>query len=344
MTHRLLFNPLRMPTVVLAYALLCVARPAAAQTNELLTPLLTASVNGKGEPTAYQGWPLLLSIGCAHPEAFQPSTNVFTIGSTNLPWTNYLQITVTDPTGSPLSWPFQFIRPPANTLVLSSDDFIEVGLHLTPEQTALLPTNHYTVTVVLDSRATTDPTTWQGFADSVPVEITVLPEPATLPPDLAAEKAFVQAGYAVALGRSDQAGPVLDQLLVGQPTNIVALTFKSTLQEAQGNVPAALALTGVALENAFIQEVDSAEAPVALLRQQRRLLQKMNAPQLTAIQDFDGLLTLEWIGWPGERYVVEASYDLRTWITLATNLVSTTTNQVWSTNVSSSSTFYRLRW
>jgi hypothetical protein len=331
-------------TAFLAAGLLGWALPTRAQTDEPAAPLLTASVNDEVSPTVCQGWPLVLMIGWVHPEMYQPSTNVFAIGSASVPWTNYLRLTLTDAADNPVDWPFQFIHPPSSSLLLSNDAVIEAGLHLTPQQTVALPTNHYRLTVVFDSQAATDPTTWKGVARSVPLEITVLPEPAPMPPDLTAQKALLQAGYAVSLGRPEQAGPVLDQLLLNQPTHVAVLSSKATLQEEQGDVSGALASIGAALDSALRQNADSPEAPVALFRQQNRLLQKLNAPRLTSVEENAGQLTLGWTGWPGESYAVEGSHDLQVWTSLATNVVSATTNQVWSTNITSSPAFYRLRW
>jgi hypothetical protein len=68
----------------------------------------------------------------------------------------------------------------------------------------------------------------------------------------------------------------------------------------------------------------------------------IQAPVFSSIVVSNQIVTLQWQAIPGQKYQLESSTDLKTWIIEAANLIASTTTLTWSTNVTQSLQFFRV--
>jgi tetratricopeptide (TPR) repeat protein len=152
---------------------------------------------------------------------------------------------------------------------------------LPPADTASLVPDRYTLAVVLTSADTTPEGAWKGTARSNPVVMSVLEEPAPMPPELKEEKMRVFSSFHLLRGEIEDAVRVIEAHLAEDPESIDGLAMKGEVAVERGNIPEAIRSYQKAIAVHSKRFPDSPEPPVGLysrLRQLQEQLPPQNPP------------------------------------------------------------------
>ena len=290
--------------------------------NALLTVthgiVVAASVNRSADLVFCRGWPLILEVVLAHPDALESNAVPLLISATAGPWFNALQVEVRDAQDQSLTWPFHPAPFTNETVPLTGDAGARMLWWLTPEDTAQLPVGDFTLATILNATNVTRPDAWTGRLAGVPVHLAITNEPATLTPVETEQKHRLLAEYALILGDRLQAQREIDALLTAYPTNVGGLTYDVYLKEATGLFDDAFRSVELALDQVALQSPDAPEPPTELLRKEAELAQIVGPPLLEPAR-VNHEIALSWSGHPGLNYRLETSPDLTAWSLLATN-------------------------
>src|SRR5438445_5540018 len=307
-----------------------------------LEPLISISVNDSGSAEIYRGMPLLVSVVLLHPLITDSAVSPILLASEPGPWTNAVKLSISNANGDSQTWPFHTTVNPSNTIVLDSSHYAQLDWWLAPEQTSLLSTGQYTAEVSLNTTNVTLPDAWNGVADSVPADLQILDEPASLSEAQAENKYGQLAQYYSFLGNNTLALDQLNLLLATYPTNITGLRLKSIVLDALGRTVEAYNSCQVALAEAYARNPNAMEPPLNLLLLQRQLMNKLFVPVRLTIQLASQFVTLQWNSIPDRLYELQTSQNLRDWAPLVSGLKAMDTNQVWQTNISGVKQFFRV--
>ena len=307
-----------------------------------LEPLISISVNDSGSAEIYRGMPLLVSVVLLHPLITDITASPILLASEPGPWTNAVKLSISNANGDSQTWPFHTTVNPSNTIVLDSSRYAQLDWWLAPEQTSLLSTGQYTAEVSLNTTNVTLPDAWNGVADSVPADLQILDEPASLSEAQAENKYGQLAQYQSFLGNNTLALDQLNLLLAAYPTNITGLRLKSIVLDALGRTVEAFNTCQAALAEAYARNPIAMEPPLNLLLLQRQLMSKLFAPVRLTIQVASQLATLQWNSIPDRLYELQVSQNLRNWAPLVSGLKAAGTNQLWQTNISGVKQFFRV--
>src|SRR5438093_10460 len=124
-------------------------------------PVISASVNGARSVQTFQAWPVLLEVALFHPEIFDSTAAPLSFESDAGRWSDFLRLEITDAFGANQSWPLALLNSPAGSFTLDGERMARLFWSLSPQQTALIATGSYIVTVVFDSTPATNQTTWK---------------------------------------------------------------------------------------------------------------------------------------------------------------------------------------
>src|SRR5688572_25254824 len=141
---------------------------------------VTASLNQSLEPEVFRGWPMLLEVALVHPDASLAAASPILICATNGPWPGALNLDVRDSQDGSVNWAFQSVQSTNMSLSLLGDSPGVLVFWLAPSQTAQLAVGDYELTATLNTTNVTQPDAWRGEVASVPVNIALRDEPATL--------------------------------------------------------------------------------------------------------------------------------------------------------------------
>ena len=141
---------------------------------------VTASLNQSLEPEVFRGWPMLLEVALVHPDASLVTASPILICATNGPWPKAVNLDVRDSQDGSVTWPFQSAPLTNLSLTLLGDSPAVLVFWLAPTETALLTVGGYELTATLNTTNVTKSGAWQGEVASVPVNIALKDEPATL--------------------------------------------------------------------------------------------------------------------------------------------------------------------
>ena len=309
-----------------------------------LEPLISISVNDSRSAEIYRGMPLLVTVVLLHPLVSDSAASPILLASEPGPWTNAVNLTVSSANGDSQSWPFHSTVNPSNTIVLDSSHYAQLGWWLAPEQTLLLSTGQYTAEVTLNTTNVTLPDGWKGVVESVPANVQILDEPASLSEAQAENKYIQLTQYQLFLGRGSDALDQVNRLLANYPTNISGLRHKSMVLDAMGRIVEAYSACQAAVAEAFARNPSAMEPQQNLLLLQRQLLSKLFAPIIIRSITLQAQsLSLVWDSHPGEKYSVETSTDLKTWLTLESDLVAESELTRWTTAAGTEIRFFRIR-
>ena len=240
----------KSPTCLFACNLLALflflALPSRAQTvSAAPAPELTLSANNLFAPTVSQGWPIVLELQVNHPDQFLPNANVdpVMLSTSTASWTDAVQITVQDASGTAHSWPFVLVPLPAGTqssATLSSGVVARLFWTLSPSNSQSLPPGIYQVAATLDTTTTALAGSFNGRVQTS-ASVTIAPEPSPLPAAVEEDKFTILAAYDLLRGNDSQALADANTLLTNQPNNSDAMLLQGDLLMAQGQVQPAIA-------------------------------------------------------------------------------------------------------
>lgn len=257
-------------------------------------PDVSLSANGVGDPAVFRGWPLILEAGLLHPGAFQPDAdqNPMLLAAESGPWTNALEIVITDEDGQRHAWPFQLTETPVEeTFRLDARTPAVLVWWLPPEQSARISPGSYELLTVLNTWDSGAENGWQGTVRSMPILVHISDEPPALDAEQVSEKHQLFAAYYFVRGDGEQAVQQIDELLNQQPRNTAAWELKGDLLAKNDKVEEALAAYGAAIDAFLKQYGTKVEPPAELLIKQNALLNDLfehpPAPEAAA-QDTNG--------------------------------------------------------
>lgn len=336
-------------SVCYAIAMTWLTLHAALAQSELSSPSVSLSVNGQETVQAYRGRPLLARVEIFNEALMRntATTNVQLISGGSNAWTAAVQLEIVDSTGTAIDPVLLPANSATGTLTLTAELGGEVGWWLTPEATTNLAPGVYTLRAVLNTTNASEG--WQGLSRSRAVTVILGHEPASLAPELVAEKFLRATDYAVWSGEFARANSLIDQLLSLQSTNVTALTRKGDLLAFMGQDRHALEFYQFALQACSLRHSDpDAEPPEALLKRHNALLAKVAFAtdaghlSLSVLRSAQGHVSLQWPAVPGRAYTLEGTTDLTNWHIAAAGLVAETNRMTWTTNCAGPARFYRV--
>lgn len=238
-------------------------------------PLLT--LTAAGSDRAVRGWPLLVTLRVAHPDAPLATASAAPIVlAPGLPsWCDSVRLDVTGPDGAGARWPLHRVTAGAPTVKLDARRAGFVAWYLTAEETATLAPGLYRLTATLEVAGAKAGGSWKGNATSEALELNVEAEPTPLPPDRYEEKIFRLADYAMLRGEPEKALAAVEGLLARQSDNVGALMLKGDLLAAAGQLKAARAAYDAALAAFRAAASEGKEPPTELLRRRAAVAKRL---------------------------------------------------------------------
>jgi hypothetical protein len=307
-------KPLHRLSLWLAIAIAC-SSGAFANTN----PIVSVTVNGTSSTTIFRGMPMLVSIWLVHPAAMSSTAEPILIAGKSGAWTNSIQFDVTDASGQSQSWPFQTTAIASNTITLDSTTCARIDRWLTPAQTQVLSTGHYSLAATLNTTNVIVAGAWQGFEPSVPADVTVQDEPVPLSEANAENKYSQLAEYYLFRGDPASSLAQANVLLALFPTNITARRLQAQALAANGQAEQAEFAVSQALNEVYARDPNPKEPPRDLYNLSRELQQQRLASPKLGITRTNQQAQLTWAGYSDFFYWIETSTDLQHWSFLATN-------------------------
>jgi hypothetical protein len=299
-----------------------------------IQPHLTLAVNQQSDATVYRGWPVLFTLEILRSDSLESFTGPDPFQLTPGPqgWSNTINLKMTSGGIEVSGWPTKLAGALSEPITMSSGEGAEFGWWISPEDSTSLPLGEYEVLAELNT--TNAASGWKGKTNSSTAFVRVENEPATLTPEVLAEKLVQLAYYSFWNGKTNEATGFIEQLLTQQPTNITALSMQGDLAELGGNDEKALESRTLALQQYFLQHPDSEELPIKLIQKRRSSMEKVNSTEslILIARREGGELVLEWGALPGVIYRLESSPDLKNWspfkegLTTTGNLLQTRVN------------------
>jgi len=216
--------------------------------------------------------------------------------------------------------------------------------YLSPQETAAIPAGAYLIELMINTTNSPNPAAWKGEVHSVPVQLALGNEPASLTPAQLESKQTLLTSYHLLREQPQQANVDIDQLLAVQPDSIAGLGFKSYLLQLENQPMQAERLLTVAIEKVYWGFPDAPEEPIDLLDRRNQIREVLaNSIVIYDILPRGQSLTLVWNATPGEKYSVETSTDLKSWLPMAIDLVADSSLSVWTTAAGTETRFFRIR-
>ena len=134
-------------------------------------PSIACTVNGLHSIRLFQGWPLMLEATLFHPQIFDSNAPPLSIAADAGRWSDLLNLQIQDVSGTNVSWPLALLNSPGAAVTLDGQHMVQLMWSLTPQQTSLLATGAYEITVTLDTRSVSSLATWIGAVTALPVEL-----------------------------------------------------------------------------------------------------------------------------------------------------------------------------
>jgi hypothetical protein len=217
------------------------------------------------------------------------------LAAENGPWSNALRIEIRNAQGVVQDWPLRLVKAVEGDLSLGPRDRAQLFWQVDAAQTTALPEGEFDVTATLDTTKSAKKEGWTGRVASSPTSFRVRQEPSPLPPAIVSQKQMLFAWTAALEGRPKDAAAAVDALLLLQPRNIGALSFKGDLLAQAGDDREALDCYEKALDVFHERNPDAPEPPMFLLSKHHALLEKAlraatgpdsraNAPQDTPVK------------------------------------------------------------
>ena len=141
---------LRRPLPLLAAFLLLASSYPGVSTARVAAspqPIVSVAVNGEGDVSLFQGWPLLVQVTLVNPQPFDTSNpaSPITISGGDGPWSNTVRLHVVDSTGTEQAWPVQISTQTANAIALGANNRGVLEYYVNPSDTARLAAGSYQI-------------------------------------------------------------------------------------------------------------------------------------------------------------------------------------------------------
>ena len=247
----------------------------AQQTPPPPAPDISLSVSG-GSSNLYQGWPFILHVTILNTEGDTAGgTGALVISPTTGVWTDSISFTIVNSTGTAVSWPLKLAGTASDpVLTLAPTDYVQASWQMSGADVSALPAGEYTITANIQVSKSNG---WNGSVQSIPLSITVGPEPA-LTPDQQAEKVFQGAEFAVNNNDLNTAITTTQQLRLDQPDNATAGAVAAGILNLAGYESLAFLEASDALTTFYRVNPTPAEAPSNFLPSYQELLTSMATP------------------------------------------------------------------
>lgn len=239
-------------------------------------PDISIGANG-GSSNLYAGWPLIVHVTIMNSNNGNPngSSAPLVISLPTGVWTDALSLTVLSSSGTAVQWPLKLVGTPSDAvLTLATTEYIQASWQMSAAAVSTLQPGDYTITANIQVSKSHD---WNGSAQSVPLNITVGPEP-TLTPSLQAEKVFQAAEFAVNNDDLSTAITSTQQLRNDQPDNPTAGAVAAGILNLAGYTPLAFLESSEALDTFYRVNPNPAEAPSDFLPSYQELVTTMATP------------------------------------------------------------------
>jgi MBG domain (YGX type)/PASTA domain/Bacterial Ig-like domain (group 3)/Dockerin type I domain len=245
------------------------------QTPPPPAPDISLSVSG-GSSNLYQGWPFILHVTILNTEGDTAGgTGALVISPTTGVWTDTVSFTIVNSTGTTVSWPLKLAGTASDpVLTLAPTDYVQASWQMAAADVSALPAGDYTITANIQVSKSNG---WNGSVQSIPLSITVGPEP-TLTADQQAEKVFQGAEFAVNNNDLNTAITITQQLRLDQPDNATAGAVAASILNQAGYESLAFLEASDALSTFYRVNPTPVEAPSNFLPSYQQLLTSMATP------------------------------------------------------------------
>jgi hypothetical protein len=252
--------------------------PLATQSQQMPpppSPDISLSVSG-GSSNLYQGWPFILHVTILNSEGDTAGgTGALVISPTTGVWTDTVSFTIVNSTGTTVSWPLKLAGTASDpVLTLAPTDYVQASWQMAAADVSALPAGDYTITANIQVSKSNG---WNGSVQSIPLTITVGPEP-TLTADQQAEKVFQGAEFAVNNNDLNTAITITQQLRLDQPDNATAGAVAAGILNQAGYESLAFLEASDALSTFYRVNPTPVEAPSNFLPSYQQLLTSMATP------------------------------------------------------------------
>ena len=270
-----------MKTFICLLAILILPLAALAQqTPPPPAPDISLSVSG-GSNNLYQGWPFILHVTILNMEGDTAGgTGALVISPTTGAWTDTITFTILNSTGTVVSWPLALVGSASDpVLTLAPTDYVQASWQMPASAVSALAAGDYTITANIQVSKSNG---WNGSVQSIPLSITVGPEP-TLTADQQAEKVFEGSEFAVNNDDLDTAITITQQLRTDQPDNATAGAVAAGILSLAGYDSLAFLEASDALSTFYRVNPAPVEAPSNFLPSYQQLLTTMATPDDTVL-------------------------------------------------------------
>jgi hypothetical protein len=239
-------------------------------------PDISIGANG-GSSNLYSGWPLIVHLMIMNSNNGNPNGNSdpLVISVPNGVWTDALSLTVLSSSGTAVQWPLKLVGTPSDAvLTLATTEYVQASWQMSSTDVSAIPPGDYTIGATIQ---VSNSNGWNGLVQSVPLSITVGPEP-TLTPDQQAEKTFQASEFAVNSDDLVSAVTATQQLRTAQPDNPGAAAIAANVLNLAGYGALAFLESSDALDTFYRLNPAPVEAPFNFLPSYQQLLTDMATP------------------------------------------------------------------
>jgi hypothetical protein len=239
-------------------------------------PDISIAANG-GSPNLYSGWPLIVHLTIMNSNNGNPNGNSdpLVVSFPTGVWTDAISLTVLSSSGTAVQWPLKLVGTPSDAvLTLATAEYVQASWQMSSADVSAINPGDYTVTAKIQ---VSNSTGWNGLLQSVPLSITVGPEP-TLTPDQQAEKTFQASEFAVNSDDLVTAITATQQLRTAQPDNPGAAAIAANVLNLAGYSALAFLESSDALDTFYRLNPAPVEAPFNFLPTYQQLLTDMATP------------------------------------------------------------------
>ncbi|HEX8434459.1 hypothetical protein [Archangium sp.] len=242
-------------------------------------PRLSITVNTTAELNSYRGWPLVIEAIITHPSAMELGAQPASVSPLKLAapssWSDLFHLEVKGESGAELAWPFVLLYRSPSSIDLDLKQAGELYWTISPADAAKLASGHYRVTAVLTAGNATPEGAWKGTARSNPVLMSLLDEPAPMPPVVKEAKLRVFSRFYLIRGEVDEAARIITEHLSENPESIAGLALSGELAIVRGNIPEAIRAYEQAIDAHDKRFPDSPEPPIELYSRLRQLREQL---------------------------------------------------------------------
>ncbi len=228
---------------------------------------------------AFAGWPLLVRVSIRCPLSSDSQTpKPIVLSGRNGSWQDSLQLSVEDPNGKSVDWPWRQPSSERGPITLDGRVGLEWIWWLAGGETQSIPPGKYSLKAVLDSSDVKVAEAWKGKVSSRPVSL-AFESPRQLSQPEETRKEIQNARVDALGGNSDQAIARLLGITRNQPKNVEALSLAARLLADAGRLEQAHELYSRAIDAWYESSTQPGAEPVLLLRARREVRKRLLAQE-----------------------------------------------------------------